>query len=182
MAVPFISRADLGELLGQDLTTSDKALIAIDSACDIVRDLAEQTFNLVEDETITLDGTGTDALLLPERPVTEIGAVVEGDETLVVGDDYVLNGQGVLLRKSTTTTAVWAKGRQNVQVTYSHGYSTNTLPRSVRAVALQIAARLFQQKPGVTSESLGQRSVRFSTDSGSEVTKNEERILAKYRV
>ena len=41
------------------------ALIAIDAACDICRDVADQTFNLGT-ATVTLDGTGTDMLLLPQ--------------------------------------------------------------------------------------------------------------------
>ena len=45
-----------------------------DAACDMVRTLAEQTFN-DGTTTLTVDGTGTDAIVLPELPVNTVGTV-----------------------------------------------------------------------------------------------------------
>jgi len=189
MANPFISREDLGDYLGQDLSASDKALIAVDAACDICRTLAEQTFNEVIDETIVLDGTGTDALLLPESPVIDVTAVTENDEALVVDDDYKLNGSGVLLRSPVVyeggwgdqwVRRVWSLGRQNIEVTYSHGYAATDLPRDVRMVALSLADRIFTQG-NVSFESLGAYSVRYTNGAALDLTVGERAILRKYR-
>lgn len=186
---PFISREDLSDLLGEDLSSSDSALIAIDSACDVVRTEAEQTFNEVSSDEVILDGSGTDALLLPELPVTDVDSVTLGDEVLAVDDDYVLNGQGILLR---VWPAVWTKGRQNVTVQYDHGYGDSVFPRDVRVVALRVAVRIFKQPAtaaaaGVASESLGSYSISYTNSSSSSsssedlITEAEKRVLRKYK-
>jgi hypothetical protein len=184
---PFVSRTDLGDYLNRDLSTDDAALAAVDAASEVCRTIAEQTFNQVDDEDIVLDGTGTDALLLPEFPVIDIMDVTENDEPLVVTDDYKLNSNGILFRMPTvvengsvqTVRRSWLCGRQNIAVTYSHGYADADLPRDVRMVALSLAARIYQQGPAVF-ETLGQTSVRYAGPA-MDLTNGEKAILRKYR-
>jgi hypothetical protein len=200
---PWISRDDLGDLLGEDLTTSDSALIACDAACDVVRTEAEQTFNVVNYDEIILDGSGTDALLLPERPVNGVDSV-EVNGTAV--DNWVLNSLGVLIRTESPTIEdwgdwpylfrlTWPSGRQNITVTYDHGYADDDFPRDVRVVALQCAARIYSQATsvaaaGVESETLGSYSISYATNSSSSsangdgdlLTSGERAILRKYRM
>jgi hypothetical protein len=171
--VPFVSRIDLSNAIRRDLTDDEYAKDCVDAACDMCRTISEQDFNAVDDDEVALDGSGTDALLLPQLPVTEVSDVTLTDEAVT---DFKLNGNGVLLRDSP---GVWTKGRQNVVVTYSHGYANADLPRDVRMVALKIAERLFSQGAAVF-ESLGAYSVRYEK-SASDLTANELRILHKYR-
>lgn len=187
MPDPFISRQDLTDYLGRNVTTDDGALIAVDAACDMVRTLTEQSFNR-DTSTITLDGTGTDALLLPELPVNSAGTVEVGGTAVT---DYVLGSNGVLIRKypdpvtidywseSRPPEVVWPAGRQNVEVTYDHGYANDDLPRDVRIVALSIASRLIVQ--GVAQqETLGDASVRYAVAS-TDLTQGERAILRKHK-
>lgn len=179
---PFISRKDLGDFLREDVTSDDFALACVDAACDACRTIAEQAFNLEEDDYVVLDGSGTDALLLPELPVGEVSQVLKYDPSAVSWDEvdettYSLTDQGclVLLGKG----AKWAKGRQNFGITYSHGYAAEDLPRDVRMVALSLAARTYKQ--GVAEyESLGQYSVRYAA-AGNTLTAGEKIILRKYK-
>lgn len=173
MPTPFISRQDLTDRIGRDVTADDGALACVDAACDIVRNEAEQTFNEVTDDTVTLDGTGTDALLLPQGPVIEVSSVAE-DDTAVT--DYTLRDSGVLLKAS----GVWRRARNNIEVIYSHGYDGDDLPRDVRMVALTLAERLFLQGPAIF-EVLGARQVRYA-GSAADLTAGEKAILRKYRV
>ena len=187
MADPFITTADLGDYIGIDVTADGGALIAIDAACDICRDVADQTFNLGT-ATVTLDGTGTDMLLLPRLPVVNAGTVNVGGTAIT---DYVVDtDRGALVRKLPDEGAdywttvlpqnvVWPAGRQNVQVTYEHGYPDAELPRSVRMVALTIASRLVIQ--GVAQyETVGDVQMRYGVNS-TDLTDGERRILYKYR-
>jgi hypothetical protein len=177
MPDPFISAQDLTDYLGRNVTGDDGAIIALDAACDIVRDLAEQEFN-ARTSTVTLDGTGTDVLLLPQLPVSAAGTV-SVDGTAVT--DYTLNGNGMLFRGSAgcDPRPVWPAGRQNVEVTYEHGYADADLPRSVRMVALSAAARIMVQGVAV-EETVGQVRVKYAV-AATDLTNGERAILRKYR-
>lgn len=179
MPDPFISQQDLTDYLGIDVTSDDGALIAIDAACDICRDVAERDFNL-STATLTLDGTGTDALLVPNRylPANAAGTVTVNG---TAETDFMLTGTGVLLRGSAGCypRPAWPFGRQNVTVTVDHGYADADLPRSVRMVALTVAARLVVQG-AASEESVGDVRVKYAA-AATDLTPGERRILGKYR-
>lgn len=177
MPDPFISTQDLVDYLGRGTATDPGIVIATDAACDMCRTVAEQSFN-AGTSTITLDGTGTDALLLPDLPVSVAGTVVVNGGTVT---DYVLNGNGILLRGTAGVDPrpVWPAGRQNVRVTYDHGYQTVDLPRDVRMVALSIASRLVVQGP-MLQETIGNVSARYAY-AATDLSNGELRILSKYR-
>jgi hypothetical protein len=177
MPDPFISTQDLVDYLGRGTATDPGMVIVTDAACDIVRSLSEQTFNQAT-STVVMDGSGTDALLLPELPVTAAGTVVLNGGTVT---DYVLNGNGILYRGTAGVDprTVWPMGRQNVRVTYDHGYQTIDLPRDVRMVALNIASRLAVQGVAL-EEQVGAVRMKYAT-AASDLTNGEKAILAKYR-
>lgn len=176
----FITTQDLSDVLGRDVTSDNGAEIAVQSACDVCRVVAEQTFDEVVGDTLTLDGTGTDCLLLPQLPVNAAGTVLVNGTAVT---DYVLADNGRLIRGSAnscwSTGAFWPLGRQNVTVTYDHGYAGGTIPADVRMVALSVASRLVIQ--GVASrEQVGDVQVQYAT-AATDLTNGEQRILAKYR-
>jgi len=177
MPDPFISTSDLVSYLGRGSATDPGMIIAADAACDMVRTLAEQSFNQAT-STVVLDGSGTDALLLPELPVSSAGTVVVNGGTVT---DYVLNGNGVLFRGTAGVDPrpVWPTGRQNIRVTYDHGYAEADLPRDVRMVALSIASRLVVQGVAL-EENIGPVRVKYAA-AASDLTNGEQRILRKYR-
>ncbi len=172
---PFVSRQDLSDRIGRDVTGDDGALACVDAACEMVRTETAQLFNEVTDDTVLLDGNGTDAFFLPEQPVTEIAEVLLDDETV---DDFVLHDSGVLVRP---WPGIWTLGRGNIEVTYSHGYADEDIPRDVRMVALLIAERLFTQGGGVVFEVLGARQVRYA-GAPADLTPSEKAILRAHRV
>jgi hypothetical protein len=177
MPDPFITPQDVVDYLGRGTATDPGLLIATDAACDMVRTVAEQQFNRGT-TTYTLDGSGTDALLLPELPVASAGTVVVNGAAVT---DYTLNGNGILYRGTAGgyPRPTWPEGRQNVTVTAVHGYEDVDLPRDVRMVALQAAARIAMQ--GVASEeTVGATRIKYA-NAATDFTTNELRILRKYR-
>ena len=181
MPDPFIDVQDLSDYLGRDVTADNGALMACDAACDTIRDLTEQDFNQAT-STIILDGTDTDALMLPQRPVIAAGTVTVNGGT--VSDYLQPTPDGFLYRGTGTTVngARWPAGRQNVQVTYDHGYqfagTVNDVPRSVRMVAIMIASRLVVQ--GVAqSETVADVVVAYGM-AASDLTDGEKAILYGY--
>ena len=186
MPDPFITTADLSEYLGRDVDAEPAADLAVEFACDACRDYAEQTFS-ADTSTITLDGTGTDALLLPEVPVGSVSSVAvldtEGAYQTAGAVDFAVNGDGILFATNTAGTSlfgcIWPRGRQNVQVSYTHGNGTADIPGSVRGVALSVASRFLIQ--GVAaSETVGEVNVRYAAESTA-LMPTERIILDKHR-
>lgn len=127
MTAPFISLADLSDALGEDVSTSDLAVIAIDSACQVVRDELANTVNLITEEAV-MDGHGRYRLVLPQPPVREVSSVVllayGVADTTVAATDYVLERRMYLRRLSD----VWPIGYGNIVITYTHGWAITETP------------------------------------------------------
>jgi hypothetical protein len=173
MPDPFISVSDLSDKLGRDMSADDGAVIAVDAACDICRDIAGVAFN-AGTATFTVDGTGTDAILLREHPVSGVSSVTVAGSAVM---DYMLSDNSLLLRGTAGAypRPVWPAGRQNVTVTATTGYAAADLPRSVRQVALSIASRLVIQGPAI-EEALGSGRVKYAV-AETDLTPGELRIL-----
>jgi hypothetical protein len=176
MPDPLVSVQDLSDYLGRNLATDNGAVIAIDAASDVCRTIAERQFNRGT-ATIAVDGSGTDALLLPELPVNTAGTVLVNGGTIT---DYMVNSNGILFRGSAGADPrpVWPRGRQNIQVTYDFGYDTIDLPRDVKMVALSIASRLVVQ--GVALEEVvGADRIKYAV-AATDLSNGERRIFGKY--
>lgn len=178
MPDPFITTQDIVDYVGRGGTADAAMIMAADAACDIVRDYTGQEFNRGT-TTIALDGTGTDALVLPQTPVNAAGTLLVNGGTIT---DYVLSDNGCLFRGTAGVLSngyYWPAGRQNIRVTYDHGYDTANLPRSVRRIALEVAARTVIQGPMI-EEYIGPVRARYAAAS-TELTATERLILDKYR-
>ena len=184
----IIDVTDLSDYIGHDVSADDGAVICVDSACSMVQTLTEQDFEAAT-ETVALDGSGTDTVLLPQAPVSAAGTVVVNGGTLNA-TDYGVREDGRLIRTGGTAiwstwgqvsapSAYWPQGRANITVTYTHGYA-GTVPSDVRAVALMIASRMFTQG-GATSETVGQVTKRYAVAS-TDLTSGEKAILRRHRI
>ena len=205
---PFITAADLEAFMGGATIDPDLEALALDAACQMVRDYLEQTVNLVRDDIELHDGTGREGLLLKELPVIEVTLVEEDGVALVVEDDYVVwPGGGILWRNGgQTIPSQWSKGRQNVEVIYDHGWAVSEgdvvetsegievdrVPSSIRLAALEAAARIVRAPSlaavasGITGETLGAYSYTASLGAVNAVIAGgllpEERItLDRYK-
>lgn len=153
MTAPFISVSDLALGIDEPVTNTDLAAVALDSACELVRGYLDRHLNLVADDEVLVDGSGRDALALPEFPVVTVADTVVVDGTSVAASSYVLDrASGILYTSEVGHT--WPKGRRNIAVTYTHGYAPSEdlvdvpghifrVPSDIRSVALDVARRLF---------------------------------------
>lgn len=179
----FITTADLSDYIGRDIDYDGAAMVAVDAACDIVRTIADQDFvGGSATVSVKLDGSGTDTVFLPNRPVVNAGTVEVNGETVT---DYVCTASGRLIRTSNEASdyavwpgGIWPEGRQNVSVDYEYGYG-GTVPADVRMVALMIAYRLVTQG-GAISEQVGDVRKSYAV-AATDLTKGEQAILHRYR-
>ena len=178
----LITQDDLSDYIGRDVSDDVGTIIAVESANQVVKTLTEQDFEPMT-SVAQLDGTGTDTVCLPQRPVNAVGTVtVNGtDET-----DFTFTSEGRLIKtangeshstwiRGATPSAYWPAGRQNIGVTYEHG---GTVPDDVRMVALMVAYRMVTQG-GAISEQVGDVRKTYAA-SASDLTKGEKAILYRY--
>jgi len=142
-----------------------RALLALRIASDVVRRKTGRDFDRVE-TTITLDGPGTDSLLLPNPPIAEIVEVVSidsaGSETEIALTDYRLDPVAGILRR--TDGGTWPRGWRNITVELISGYllpgeiqvdaeDLPELPLDLQGLVLQLASRLMDD--GLSTASIG---------------------------
>lgn len=185
MNEPFISHTDLEEYLERALD-HDKAVIAVDSACQSLRDTINQALDFVQDDEVALDSEGTETILLPERPVIEVTSVVgPGALALTEGTDFVVDKKLGAIRTKTRGYR-FLRGRQVYTVTYSHGYTnavtggmpadTPLWPSSLRVLALTLATRIYDQMH-VRQESVGGSQTIYAAPESLGLSDRERNLL-----
>lgn len=193
----FCSIADMADFLQIEIPEAKEASAAraITEATAVIVNYCRQALEQTEDDEVTLDGTGTSKLLLPELPATAVDSVVEDDDELD-SDEFKLGQHGILHRVG----AAWPRGVQNIVVTYTHGYET--IPDDVASICVRAAARAYQAGlktddaegvPGVASMGLGDYNVAFGAEGGGTMEgilgasaamlllPSERRVLNRYR-
>jgi hypothetical protein len=184
--IPFINIDDLQAVVSETLDDNDlQVAIALDSACQIVRDEIHQKINLERDDIEFYDGNGQRGIVLRQMPVLEVTQVMEDDEILVPNEDYIVSPQtGIIWRQGGWWPYRWARGRQNIVITYDHGWAftedevldlsepavdVERVPSSIRQVALALAVRILRAKSvpvgvsGLTGETIGDYSYTRDT-------------------
>jgi methyl coenzyme M reductase alpha subunit len=150
------SFVDLSEYLAYYGITDGDAIVRAEydlaAACDRIRDYLGQTIDEVEDDVVTIHGSGTRALTLPELPATV--TTITDDGTAVT--DWTVDDYGLIWR-----TYSWCAGRPYV-VTYTHGYAAADVPALLKVVAFKLA-RIEGLAGGVRQESAGPFSVTYET-------------------
>lgn len=202
---PWFARvADIEAFLQVSITTAEEVASAergLGEATAAIRNYCRQFISYVEDDPVTLDAPRGAKLFLPELPVESVSEVIEDGTTLVVNTDYRLGANGILRRLKGN---VWKRsgdteGWQNIDITYTHGYSP--IPDDIVTVCTRAAARAFQAGlraagddgvTGVSQKSLGDFSVGYTSESVAEGTMgasaarmlllSEKDLLDKFRV
>lgn len=171
---------DFARFQGSEPDPTDiAAQIALATASEGIRAYCGRRFDLVQNDQVTLDGTGTRALVLPEHPVlqvTSVGVLEDGwdaDPTLLTETtDYKLDNDGTLIR---VWPYVWPLRKLTVEVTYDHGYvlpgfDGANLPEDIQLVCLQLAARFYTRATAggeeVSAEQVGTYHVTYETGAG----------------
>lgn len=135
----------------------------------------------VIEETLTLDGPGSSALLLPSGRVVEVLRVTEDGEAI---DPATLGVSAAgVLRKPRGSR--WTDELGGVTVTLSHGHEQHD---DLAALVSQIAARAAITGSGALSETAGPFAIRRGTSGGGGEVAGipllhlEKQLLAPYRL
>lgn len=131
-------------------------------------------------ETITLDGSGSSALLLPSNQALAIESLTEDGEEVDVST-LSLSVSGVVRKERD---AFWTRKLGGIVVELRHGYDEYA---DLEGVVSQVAARSAATGAGAVSESAGPFNIRRATVSGGAVAgapllETEKEALAPYRL
>lgn len=178
--------SELASYLQRDVDTSSAAL-AKDSAQAIVRawcrqEITQATYTDTVLPIVSLDWTW--GVLLPQRPVTAVSSVSVNGTPYTLGVEYAWNGISpwIRLAQRTWTTSSF-QDEPTAVVTYTAGYAT--VPAEVKAVALAVAARQYDNPQGLRQVSIDDYSeTRAGADddlAGVSLLAAERHILKRYR-
>jgi hypothetical protein len=166
----FATHAEFATRLGVTLTAGEQtdATSLLEMASDIIRSETGQTIDAVTNDTLTRPGAWGDRIRLPERPVTNVDSVTL-DGTALTSDDFYLDGDE-LVRDSR-----WGGPEASLAVQYDHGYAT--VPAAVKAVCLEMVARVWVNPGGVQQEGYGSEQVTYVRGNGLLLSPDERRTL-----
>lgn len=173
----FASNEDLADYLhcsvdDLDLGAASVALLAADAA---IRAYTGQTLSYVEDDEITLDGPGTNALLLPQLPVVEVTSV-EVDGEALEEEDYTIDLDAGIVKRDGS----FGSAHQSIGVTYTHGFQPGeTALDDLRVVGTTVAGRVYVQA-GTSQQTVGGIFQNFES-TNTTLTEGEKAILDQYR-
>lgn len=191
----FATPDDLADYLGRDRfaepTEYRQAVLLLDLASAEIRAWTRQTIDLVSGDAVMLAGTWRDTLVLPEQPVVSVSSVAV-DGTTLGATDYTLVA-GTLVAGAATSfldigaspqggTGVhagnWGGPGARVAVTYTHGFST--VPGSVKAATLAVAARMVSGSVGVRQEAIAGYSVTYANPGATSALSDGEKASLRW--
>lgn len=117
-------------------------------------------FEKQEGATFTLDGSGSDVLLLPVFPLLNVVSLTEriSGAELVDDVDFEWSAKGIL----TKLGGRWSARSRAYVAEVDYNYAE--VPAAVKAVALRLAARAVTNPEGLATESAGGYVAGFAFD------------------
>ena len=160
--------------LGRDVDNVS-AQQALDIASDIVRNYCGHSISQILNDTLILDGTGTNFLLLPASPVNGIDSI-EIDGEVLDSDNYKWSKKGWVKR---IDGLFFPATPGSIEVIFNHGYAT--IPNDIVGVVLSLSSRAIDGSNNIKQETIGSYSVTYG-DTTAVLRADEKMILDGYRV
>lgn len=166
-------------LLVRKPATDPELLLHLRNASRRFRGAVGHRVTLVENDEVTLDGTGRESLLLPVWPTTAVASVTLEGELLVEGSHYQWSDSGVLRRLGNR---LWPDRLRCLAVVYSHGWAEGEVPEDIAEAVLDKAAAMCAIPIGVQSKAVGGQSVTYGAQQAIGVTDQWTRAVDRHKV
>lgn len=163
------------ELAEQIAPTTDEDLLL--QAEQMVRDYCGWHIAPARTETLTLDGSGGRAMVLPTLNLTAVASITEDDVALDL-TTIEWSSAGILRRCHCyhACGCRWTRRFRGVVASITHGY--DSAPADVSGVVQALAGRAKGNTAGLQSKTIGPFSETYSTD----LLSTEMTVLARYRL
>lgn len=137
------------------------------------------------DETLTLDGPGSWALILPTLHVASIASITEVGTLLVDEADYTWSEAGIVRRRSwgwdseVWVPGWWSSDYRSIVVELTHGFAD--WPPDLAGVISAMTERLTENPTGLEQITVGPFSEKYAS-SGGVLSAGEQFVLDSYRL
>lgn len=170
--------ADPAELAASLGVAADdtKLLWALNAASRRFRGAVRHPVSLVAGDAFTLDGNGSESVLLPAAPVLAVTSVTLDGTALVEGTDFDWSADGFLRR----LTGCWPDRLRCIRGSYDHGYAA--VPEDIQEVVIDQARALYRIDPGVQTKTVGGQSVTFGAQAATGVTAQWAAAVERYQL
>lgn len=177
----FASVEDLRTRLRVDVDHIEAQAVLDGATDEITAACPSWQLSEVVGDTVDLQGSGLAYLLLPLPPVTSVSAVVDEDGDAVTG--WTLKStvrNRVRQDRLDLETSYWDVDVVYT-VTYTHGFTDDTLPGFLKEMCLRLAMRMWVNPEQVMQKRRGDYSMSFGSSAveTSGLTKYELRMLSK---
>lgn len=152
-------------------------LAALQSASGRFRGNVRHPVHHVAGDTVVLDGTGAQSLLLPAAPVTAVDQLKLDGQVLTDGTDYTWSADGYIRRADGL---VWPARLRCLEAVYSHGY--DPIPSDISEAVIDQARAIYAVLPGVQQKSVGAQSVTFGVQASAGVTAQWAAAVERYQL
>lgn len=193
----FITDQQLADFLGDPSIAGTAQAIqaaSLSSAVltDMINNPGADVVTTFTDLVIDGPSRGSNVLIIPGFPVTNVTSVSLLDYSTMTwltplnqGVDYDWDTNGTLYRTKVADGAMgmcfWPTYMKSIKITYTCGQTT--IPGTLQAVALGMAARAYSNPQGLVSESIAGYSVGYQKNAISSpfvLDANEQAIIANY--
>lgn len=169
--IALVSLADLKEYLQITSGSTDDALLSaiINGISQRVHDHCQRNL-LSKSYTQFYSGRGRASFLLAMSPVTAVAHIYEdslrafGASTEIAVTDRIVEPSGRVMAFNNRSS--WCKGKYNLKVMYTAGYTLASLPASIALAVKEFCAAAYykakNRRHDVQSESLGDKTITYT--------------------
>jgi hypothetical protein len=173
MANDLATTADMEARLGITFTGPEttRAQALLDMAASLVRGHCKQHITKVTDDVLTVQGTFSDRLLLPERPVVSVSSI---HATYITGASFTFDTSTYYVDRDEVCRYTFPLGSTGffgpgvgflgpgykLDITYTHGFDPAANPKPyqlaiAQSVALDSAIRAYVNPAGLAQSEIG---------------------------
>lgn len=173
ISLPALASVDDLATLTESSPSSSKLLLSLKRASSRFRGAVGHPVSLITDDTVLLDGDGSQSLLLPAAPVV-------GTPSVKIDGVLVTNYRTSAARGALRRQEGWPDDLGGIEVTYSHGFAS--IPGDIQDAVLEQAELQYKVLTGVQQASLGAQSVTFGVQASVGVTQRWAECVARYQL
>lgn len=153
-----------------------KLLAALRAASRRFRGAVRHPVNLTAGDTVTLDGRGSESILLPTAPVVSVTSLLLDGEELADGAGFAWSEDGFIRR----LCGYWPDRLRCITVTYDHGFAE--IPDDIQEVVIDQARSMYRVQPGVQTIQAGGESITYGAQAAVGVTAQWSAVVEKYQL